>query len=85
MRDSRYKKAGPTPRVNMGGIPMGVASQEITATISILSEGTTLCDECGMAIYGRCVYLTRPEPSRYDGYVLVSITHPRCYGVADDE
>lgn len=38
-----------------------------------------------MPIYGRCVYLTRPEPSCHDGYVLVSITHPKCYGVADDE
>ncbi len=84
MHQGTPKKAGPAPRVNMRGIPMDAVSQEVTATISILSEGTTLCDECGMPIYGRCVYLTRPAPIRRDGYTLVSITHPRCYGVADE-
>lgn len=84
MEDSTPKKAGPSPVVNMRGIPEDAASQEVTATVSILSEGETLCAECGMPIYGKCVYLTRPEPGRHDGYALVSVTHPRCYGVADE-
>jgi len=68
----------------MRGISEDLVSREVTATVSILSEGTTLCAECGRPIIGRCVYLTRPKPSHRQGYELVAITHPRCYGVADE-
>ncbi len=71
----------PEPVFNTKGTPLELAARETTATVSILSEDTTYCDECGELIIEKCVYVTRPKRGR-EQFELVAITHPECYGTA---
>ena len=81
MADTSKKSYG-EPRVNLGGVPMHPGT---SATISLLSEDTTYCDDCGEEIPGLAVYLTRERPERRSDYELVAIVHPECYGAEDGE
>jgi hypothetical protein len=80
MEHPHQKKHSGDIRVNLAGINPDLARAEVTATLSLLSEGTTYCAACKEEIPGLAVYFTRPRPDRRDGYDLVAITCPGCAG-----
>jgi hypothetical protein len=67
-------------RVNLAGIDLADARDGATATLSLLSEDTTHCDDCKEEITGLAVYFTRPRPDRRDGWEIVAVTCPGCGG-----
>ena len=67
-------------RANLAGINPDLARAEVTATLSLLSEGATYCAACNEEIPGLAVYFTRPHPDRREGYYVVAITCPECAG-----
>jgi hypothetical protein len=70
----------PNIRVNMAGIDLAEARAGATATLSLLPEDTTYCDDCKAEIPGLAVYFTRPRPDRRSGWEIVAITCPKCGG-----
>lgn len=73
------KKHGGDIRVNLAGIDPDLAKDEVIATLSLLSEGETFCDECGERIDELAVYVSRPRPHLRHGYEVVAIVHRECY------
>jgi hypothetical protein len=74
------KKHGGDIRVNLAGIDPDLAKADVTATLTLLSEGVAYCAACKEEIPGLAVYFTRPRPGHRDGYRLVAITCPECAG-----
>jgi hypothetical protein len=74
------KKHGGGIRVNLAGIDPDLAREEVTATLTSLSEGVAYCTACGEEIPGLAVYVTRPRPGHREGYELVALMCPECAG-----
>jgi hypothetical protein len=74
------KKHGGDIRVNLAGIDPDQAREEVTATLTSLSEGVAYCPECGEEIPGLAVYFTRPRPGHREGWDLVAVMCPECAG-----
>jgi hypothetical protein len=74
------KKHGAHIRVNLAGINPDLAREEVTATLTSLSEGVAYCSACEEEIPGLAVYVTRPRPGHRDGYQLVALMCPECAG-----
>jgi hypothetical protein len=62
--------------VNLRGVPEHPGT---SATLTLLSEGETFCDECGKRVDGLAVYVTRERPERRSGYELTAIVHRECF------
>ena len=74
------KKHGGDIRVNLAGIDPDLAKAEVTATLTLLSEGVAYCAACNEEIPGLAVYLTRPRPGHREGYELIAVMCPECAG-----
>jgi hypothetical protein len=80
MDHPQQEKHGRNIRVNLAGINPDLDKAEVTATLTLLSEGVAYCSACKEEIPGLAVYFTRPRPSLRDGYEVVTITCPECAG-----
>jgi hypothetical protein len=80
MSNPHPKKHSGDIRVNLAGIDPDLATDEVTATLTLLSEGVAYCAACKEEIPGLAVYVTRPRPGHRDGYEVVAVMCPECAG-----
>lgn len=72
---------------NTRSISHNTSGVNMTATLSLLSEGEVFCNRCGRRIDGKAVHVTKKRPHYHKSHELeiVALLHPSCYGWKDDE